>query len=62
MKENNDKREIKQRRIDSSLNYPTYGRGIDPTPDIDTYMINNNLCLDGSSHVNKSLRGESKEK
>ena len=38
--EKNDLREFKEKRIDSSLSYPTYGRGTDPDPNIDTYMIN----------------------
>ena len=29
------------------MSYPTYGRGIDPNPSIDTYMINSSLCQDG---------------
>lgn len=38
--EKNDQREFKEKRIDSSLSYPTYGRGTDPDPNLDTYMIN----------------------
>jgi hypothetical protein len=47
VKEKNDKRELKTKNYDSSLSYPTYGRGLDPNPDIDTYMINKSLCNDG---------------
>ena len=39
-----DQRETKEKRVDSSLNYPTYGRKIDPAMEIDTFMINKNLC------------------
>ena len=44
-----DLREFKEKRVDSSLSYPTYGRGIDPHFDIDTYMINKNLCNESPS-------------
>jgi len=43
-RENTDAREVKQKFIDSSLNYPTYGRCIDPDDNFDTYMINQGLC------------------
>lgn len=39
-----DQRDIKEKRIDSSLNYPTYGRKMDPKMEIDTFMINKSLC------------------
>jgi len=42
-------REAKEKHVDSSLSYPTYGRGVDPDPNINTFMINKNLCHDGSS-------------
>ena len=44
LNERSDLREPKEKHYDSSLNYPTYGRGFDPTPDINTYMINKSLC------------------
>ena len=34
-----------QKKTDS-LSYPTYGRGLDPNPNIDSYMINQSLCHD----------------
>lgn len=42
-------RETKEKHVDSSLSYPTYGRGIDPNPTINTYMINSSLCQEASS-------------
>ncbi len=39
-----DARDPKEKHIDSSFNYPTYGRGVDPDPNMDTYMINRGLC------------------
>ena len=47
-------REPKEKRIDSSLSYPTYGRGIDPNPNIDSYMINKNLCNETGSPKKKN--------
>ncbi len=43
-----EQREHKEKKTDS-LSYPTYGRGLDPNPNIDTYMINTHLCHDGGS-------------
>ncbi len=40
LRENTDNREVRQKFVDSSLNYPTYGRCIDPNDRFDSYMIN----------------------
>jgi hypothetical protein len=40
------------------LSYPTYGRGIDPNPNIDTYMINKNLCHEGSPNKKRNDQDE----
>jgi hypothetical protein len=48
-----DVREMKEKHVDSSLSYPTYGRGVDPDPNINTYMMNKNLCHDGESPTKK---------
>ncbi len=48
-----DVREMKEKHVDSSLSYPTYGRGVDPDPNINTYMMNKNLCHDGESPQKK---------
>ncbi len=48
LQERAELREHKEKHVDSSLSYPTYGRGLDPNPDIDTYMINRNLCAEGT--------------
>lgn len=54
MQERADLRETKEKHVDSSLSYPTYGRsGVDPDPNINTYMINKHLCHDGSSPAKK---------
>lgn len=54
MQERADLRETKEKHVDSSLSYPTYGRsGVDPDPNINTYMINKHLCHDGSSPTKK---------
>jgi hypothetical protein len=37
------------------LSYPTYGRGLEPNPNIDSYMINEHLCHDGSSGKKKKI-------
>lgn len=37
-----------QKKTDS-LSYPTYGRGLEPNPNIDSYMINESLCNDPNS-------------
>ena len=53
-------REHKEKKSDG-LSYPTYGRGIDPNPNIDTYMINEHLCHDGvgtQTTKKKTLPGE----
>ena len=44
-----DLREPREKRVDSSLSYPTYGRGLEPDPALNTYMINKHLCHDGNS-------------
>ncbi len=44
MQERAEQREHKLKIKDSSLSYPTYGRGIDPDQNMDTYMINKSLC------------------
>lgn len=41
IQERADIRETKEKHVDSSLSYPTYGRGgVDPDPNINTFMIN----------------------
>ena len=57
-----DKREIKCKNIDSSLSYPTYGRGMDPNPNIDTYMINKGLSSEHAVHGKKHAQEEVGEK
>jgi hypothetical protein len=48
-----------QKKTDS-LSYPTYGRGLEPNPNIDSYMINQSLCHDAESNKKKkSLPGSS---
>ena len=47
-----EQREIVQKKSDS-LSYPTYGRGLEPNPNIDSYMINEHLCHDASSNKKK---------
>lgn len=45
MQEKADHREIKHKKQDSSLSYPTYGKsGLDPKTEFDSYMINEGLC------------------
>ena len=41
-----------QKKTDS-LSYPTYGRGLEPNPNIDSYMINQSLCHDAESNKKK---------
>ena len=41
---------MREKRIDSSLSYPTYGRGVDPSVSLDTFMINKDLCQGNSPH------------
>jgi hypothetical protein len=36
------------------LSYPTYGRGLEPNPNIDSYMINESLCNDNSGGKKKA--------
>ena len=47
-------REHREKKSDG-LSYPTYGRGLDPNPNIDTYMINAHLCHDGSVTKKKTV-------
>lgn len=63
LQEKADKREVKEKRIDSSLSYPTYGRaGLDPKVEFNTYMINENLCNENSpSKVSKGIDDKSKQ-
>ena len=42
-----------QKKTDS-LSYPTYGRGLEPNPNIDSYMINESLCNDNSGGKKKA--------
>ena len=37
------------------MSYPTYGRGLEPNPNIDSYMINESLCNDGSTGKKKGI-------
>ncbi len=48
-----EQRQHIQKKTDS-LSYPTYGRGLEPNPNIDSYMINESLCNDGSSGKKKT--------
>ena len=41
-----------QKKTDS-LSYPTYGRGLEPNPNIDSYMINQSLCPDAADPAKK---------
>lgn len=50
-------REHREKKSDG-LSYPTYGRGLDPNPNIDTYMINANLCHDANMHKKKKTTGD----
>ena len=50
-------REYKEKKTDS-LSYPTYGRGLDPNPNIDTYMINEHLCHEGAGNKKKTSNGD----
>jgi hypothetical protein len=43
-----------QKKTDS-LSYPTYGRGLEPNPNIDSYMINESLCNDNSGGKKKAV-------
>lgn len=55
MQEKADLRELKEKRVDCSLSYPTYGRGgLEPNPDLDTFMINEHLCHDVNDSKKKS--------
>jgi hypothetical protein len=44
IKEKIEVKDARAKHIDSSLNYPTYGKTIDPSMEIDTYMINKGMC------------------
>ena len=61
MKEKAEVRELKEKRIDSNLSYPTYGRGIDPNPDIDTYMINKGLSHEVGHGSGSKTRKDSQQ-
>ena len=56
-----DLREPKEKHVDSSLSYPTYGRGIDPNPGFDSYMINKGLCHDSGSPKKKKKEGDGED-
>lgn len=43
-----------QKKTDS-LSYPTYGRGLEPNPNIDSYMINQSLCPDADPAKKKKV-------
>jgi hypothetical protein len=47
-------REHREKKSDG-LSYPTYGRGLDPNPNIDSYMINEHLCHDGAQIQKKKV-------
>lgn len=55
---------LRGEKKESVLNYPAYGRGVDPRPDIDTYMLNENLLANSpqvkKKRRNRSLDGETK--
>lgn len=53
-----EQREYREKKSDG-LSYPTYGRGLDPNPNIDTYMINEHLCHDGAQQKKKKSGEES---
>lgn len=48
-----EQRQHIQKKTDS-LSYPTYGRGLEPNPNIDSYMINESLCNDNSGGKKKT--------
>ena len=51
-----EQRQHVQKKTDS-LNYPTYGRGLEPNPNIDSYMINESLCGENSGGKKKAVAG-----
>ena len=47
MNKNKENFEIKERFKDSSINYPTYGRGLKlPEMELNTFMISQTMCTD----------------
>jgi hypothetical protein len=50
----NANKEVKERKQDSNLCYPTYGRGKDPEKDLNTYMINSSLYREAGSPKKKN--------
>lgn len=47
LREQWEMRDVKERQKDASINYPSYGRGLPhPRRDLETYMVNENLCED----------------
>jgi hypothetical protein len=44
LNEMQDNFEIKEKHIDSSISYPTYGRNLKPGLELDTFMIQQNMC------------------
>ena len=56
-----DLRETKEKRVDSSMNYPTYGRGMDPAPTLNTFMINQNLCHDGNNSPQRRKKNDNQD-
>lgn len=52
--ETNDQKEVKEKKQDSNLCYPSYGRGIDPEIPLNTYMVNPSLWKEAASPKKKN--------
>ena len=49
MKEQQETFEIKEKFKDASINYPTYGRGLEmPGIELNTFMVNEKMCADNT--------------
>lgn len=47
-------KEVKEKKQDSNLCYPSYGRGIDPEIPLNTYMVNPSLWKEAASPKKKN--------
>jgi|TARA_B110000305_G_C19294723_1_gene566012 hypothetical protein len=57
MNENKETFETKERFKDSSINYPTYGRGLKlPQMELNTFMISQTMCTDVKEERKKKER------
>lgn len=60
MQEQQDTFNIKERFKDSSINYPTYGRGLkQPGMELNTFMIKEDMCTDVAKEQKKKERNAS---